>query len=470
MTTQEFLYTIPRAIYKEVAKDVNQLIGLSKTSSAIATLLTSLPMQVELRHISNITKPKKKLNSLNEFVHAYIKHDDASKLYIAFFYKNEKHLDRIAKAVDKHPEYFAYLYMREALKLTRLMNTKTHYQMMSGIIKHINPSIVVDRHYELSITACNIAVSNTIWQLFYTSPIRYKLDKILKTENVEITSLSETEIVKQLATDFDDFGDYIELDDSTAFNETTGQVFSTAGVDGQLPEDESIITNLGETLEKNFGSMSRGTGSAAIFGQLFEAKKVKTGWFKKLTAKFNRDVYYMTNSFTSEWSNFDITYRHKFKAPQSKYTDHKLSIVLSIDHSASVSTKGLQQLLYLISKQSKRITNLIVLIHDTEIVKEFNLSADYDIANDPQFKQALSSRFAVGGTSHIDVAHRIDELITTRAVDPNKTIYIAFSDFYSDVPEAIKKYPKVKLLNPIWLNPIDNPLPSECSGTNITMQ
>jgi hypothetical protein len=178
----------------------------------------------------------------------------------------------------------------------------------------------------------------------------------------------------------------------------------------------------------------------------------------------------MTNTFRSQWSSLNITYRHKFKAPKAQYEDNKLSLILSIDHSGSVSTEGLQKLLYLISKQSKRITKLFVIIHDTEIVKEFTLESNTDISNDPAFQQALAHRFAVGGTSHSAVFARIDELLRTKQIDHKKSIYISFSDFYSDVPEVIKKYPSVKQLNPIWLNPENNPLPDSCEGTNICMQ
>ena len=51
--------------------------------------------------------------------------------------------------------------------------------------------------------------------------------------------------------------------------------------------------------------------------------------------------------------------------------DNKLSVVLSVDHSGSVSTEGLQKLLYIFEKHSKKITQLFVLIHDTQVVKEF---------------------------------------------------------------------------------------------------
>lgn len=55
----------------------------------------------------------------------------------------------------------------------------------------------------------------------------------------------------------------------------TNSIFS-AGIGGSIPADEHIQTDLGETLENHLGNMSRGTGSAAIFGQFFTAKKVST--------------------------------------------------------------------------------------------------------------------------------------------------------------------------------------------------
>lgn len=466
---KEFMHEIPHFIFKEVAKTTNQLCGLSKTSSMIANLFTTLPLQVELRHITNQPKPNKKLNALDEFTHAYIKHDDVTKVYIAFWYDSEKHIKRIAKAIHKHPEFFAYLYMREALKITRRMNTQTHYRIMSSIIKHHAPHINITTHYMYSIKACNYVVNSTLKSLFDGSPLSHKFHTIIEGQayNPIFDGKSEMEVLQTLISDPVDMLLHKFADDFL-YSADLNEIFP-ASINGAIPKDEHIQTDLGETIADHLGSMSRGTGSSAIFSQFFTAKKVQTGWFKKLAAKFAKDVYYMTDTFKSQWSSLNITYRHKFKAPKAQYEDNKLSVVLSVDHSGSVSTEGLQQLLYLFQKHSKRITKLIVLIHDTEIVKTFKLSSITDISNDPQFKEALAHRMAVGGTSHATTFSHISDLLKTKQIDPNKTIYIAFSDFYSDVPEAIKLYPAIKQLNPIWLS-CGVEIPALCGGTTIMMQ
>lgn len=470
MKKSEFLHNSSHYIFKEVAKNVNLLCGLSKTSSMIANLFANLPLKVEARFIEYQPKPSKNLNALNEFVHAYIKHDDSSAVYIAFFYSNKKHFKRIYKAIEKHPEFFAYLYMREALKLTRLMNTKTHYTMMSSIIKHNNPGISVNYHYRLSQLACNHAVNCTIAELFKVSELFNKLDKILEEQsyNKANKGLSEMDILKSLINiDPTALPAPIKLDEDWSYDEWSNEIFSNTN--GTIEKSESIQTDLGESISTQLANMGRSGTSSEIFEEFFKAKKVKTGWFKKLTAKFNREVYYMTNTFKSEWSSLNITYRHKFKAPKCKYEDNKLSVVLSVDHSGSVSTDGLQKLLYLFEKHSKRITQLFVLVHDTEVVKQFTIEDDFDIKSNPQFVEALAHRFAVGGTSHYDVFKTINIMLEEKTIDPEKTIYISFSDNYSDIPKSWKKFPKLSKLSTTFLSPVNNPVNIQ-GTTDITMQ
>ena len=125
-------------------------------------------------------------------------------------------------------------------------------------------------------------------------------------------------------------------------------------------------------------------------------------------------------------------------------------------------------MLYIFEKHSKQITQLFVLIHDTQVVKEFEIWSDYDIKTNPNFVDALSHRFAVGGTSHYDVFKRIDEMLKEGIVDPEKTIYISFSDNYSDIPASWEKFPRLKKLSTTFLAPVQNPVNVK-GTTDITM-
>ena len=470
MTKQEFTHDASHLIFREVAKTTNQLCGLSKTSSMIVNLFVNLPLKVEARFISDQEKPSKKLNALDEYVHAYIKHDDVTAVYIAFFYSKKKHFDRIMKAINKHPEFFTYLYMREALKITRLMNTATHYRMMSSIIQHNNPSVPLESRYLLSQRACNFAVNSIISKLVKNSPIAGKVYTIFEGQdyNVAYDGKSEMDILLELIEiDPNATPAITKLDPQFSYDELSGNIFDVSN--GAINIEESIQTDLGESISTQLAQMSRGTGSASIFAECFTSKKVSTGWFKKLAAKFNREVFHITNTFKSEWSSLNVTYRKQFKAPNVRYEDNKLSVVLSIDHSGSVSTDGLQKLLHLFEKHSKRITQLFVLIHDIQVVQEFTLESDYDIKSNPQFVKALAHRFAVGGTSHFDVFSKINTMLTDKVIDPSKTIYISFSDNYSDIPKSWAEFPRLAQLSTTFLSPVNNPVNVK-GTTDITMQ
>lgn len=469
MTKQEFTHQAEKKIFSEVAKATNQLCGQSKTSSMIANLFVNLPIKIEARFIADLPKPTKKLNALDEFVTAYLKHDDSSKVMIAFFYSSDKHLTKIMKRIEKHPTYFAYLYMREALKVSRLMNTATHYRMMSNIIKHNAPSISPEDYYRLSLTACDYAVNNTIHQLFKASAISNKLDEIFEHANYNPawSGKSEMDILVQLVGSRLDKSEE-QLGEFT-YDSAYNLIYSMYKADDSISMSEAIQTDLGESISNALATMSRGTGSAPIFEASFAAKKVKTGWFKKLTSKFAKDVYYMTNTFRSEWSSLNIVYRHKFKAPKHTHEDHKLSVILSIDHSGSVSTEGLQKLLYLFSKHSKRISDLYIIIHDDDIVKEFHIQSDFDVSTNPEFTQALGNRIACGGTSHFKVFSRIAELIKSKTIDPSKSLYVSFSDNYSDITKSWKATPAMtKIYSTTFLAPEHNPV-SISGTTDISM-
>ena len=471
MTKQEFISQAKITIFSEVAKATNQLCGLSKTSTHIANLFTNLPMQIEARFIADLPKPAKKLNALDEFVTAYLKHDDSSKVMIAFFYSSDKHLTKIMKRIEKHPTYFAYLYMREALKVSRLMNTKTHYNMMSNIIKHHAPTLSVESHYALSIQACDYAVNDTIHQLFKSSAISNKLDEIFEFANYNLSWYGKSEmdiLVEIIGNRANKSADELIPIDEFMYDPESNLIYP-GNFDGEISYNEALITDLGESVTNALAAMSRGTSSAPIFEASFAAKKVKTGWFKKLTNKFTKDVYYITNTFRSEWSSLNIVYRHKFKAPKHTHEDHKLSLILSIDHSGSVSTDGLQKLLYLFSKHSKRISDLYIIIHDDDIVKEFHIQSDFDVSTNPEFIQALGNRIACGGTSHFKVFTRIAELIKSKTIDPSKTLYCSFSDNCSDIPKSWKAVPAMtKLYSTTFLAPEHNPM-SIVGTTDVSM-
>jgi len=230
--------------------------------------------------------------------------------------------------------------------------------------------------------------------------------------------------------------------------------------------DDSDISasDLAEALQDVIRSNTKGTAVGDLFEDLFGSIKVETGWFKKIKASFKRQVYYMTHDYTTSWANLNNTYRRIYKAPKKQFIDDKVSIILSVDHSGSMATKDLQKLLYLVESESTRIGSITVLIHDTVVTKVFELESEFDIAASPDFKAALATRYTAGGTSHACVFEYIQN---AKLEDPNKVIYLSFSDNYSDIEETLNNYPVMRKLTKYWVSPVHNPV--RCAGTNINM-
>jgi len=227
---------------------------------------------------------------------------------------------------------------------------------------------------------------------------------------------------------------------------------------------DNSLADLAESLQDIISTNTKGTAAGALFEKLFEAVKVDTGWFKKIKASFKRQVYYKTHDYTTSWANLNNTFRKIYKSPKKNFIDDKIAIILSIDHSGSMSTTDLQRLLYLIESESKRIASLTVLIHDTRVIHEFTVEDEYDIANSPEFSKALATRYTSGGTSHACVFEHIQAM---KLKDTSKVMYMSFSDNQSDIEQTFNKYPIMRKLTNYWVCTERNPV--NVLGTNITI-
>ena len=266
----------------------------------------------------------------------------------------------------------------------------------------------------------------------------------------------------------------ITIGDKSSVQPTDSKPTTTDSASDQASKDkcsttvddiDKSLSDLSESLQDIINTNIKGTAAGDLFEQLFQSIKVDTGWFKKIKASFKRQVYYKTHDYSTSWANLNNTYRKIYKSPKKQFIDTKIAIILSVDHSGSMSTQDLQRLLYLIESESTRISSLKVLIHDTRIVHSFDIEEEYDIANSPEFSKALATRYTSGGTSHSCVFEHIQNL---KLKDASKVIYMSFSDNYSDIEQTISNYPIMRNLTNYWIcagtaNPV------KVIGTNIMM-
>jgi len=473
MTPEEFEKVAEKTIYKEVAKYTNQLLGKNKTAGLSTGLFLKLPIVVATKKMDG--KLPKLTVQLEDFVKrfsAYTMMGNTTEVFFTFLYNEDKDLKAIEKTIERHGVFLAFVYMHELQHIIRKHITHSYNTMMLGIAKDIqNPHEVIN-------IAEDYAINYAIKDLFTCSPLSKHWAEIeaigLYDKQYHKDKLSDIDILRLLiksaeppkVSSMGNGMQSVEQDGKSSVQPTPSEqqggekspeessTGSKSKTSTATDDADISAADLADSLQDIITSNTKGTAAGNLFEQLFDSIHVETGWFKKIKASFKRKVYYMTHDYSTSWANLNSTYRHIYKAPKKQFIDTKLEIVLSVDHSGSVSTEALQKLLYLMEDTSKTISKLTVLIHDTRIVKEFVVEDDYDISSNKMFKEALATRYVVGGTSHSDVFNWLD----TNIDDMSKTIYLSYSDNYSDIPTEWKKHPKLRKLTSYFVCTEHNPM------------
>lgn len=470
----EFINTAAHSIYEEATKVINEIITGSKTSAVAIGLYLNLPIKVELRKLPTDLTIKPKLSNLAENVSAYLAHDDKTKVIFAFYYSDDKQIPKLTKLLseDKAGLYFAYLYIREVMRVAQNHNTFAHYSMLRPILEKTN--LDPEKYLFYINAASHYALNIFIKSIFDTT---YTSASIRSSDKANKYKWTQTIFGHQFYTPAYAEMTIPEILKEVVAQHTIGEAFEGGFYSNGIPFADHVcvndkydehITDVGESLTDTLKTFGKGAATQQIFESGFKAVKVKTGWFNKFKSLFNRTVYYKTENFSSTWSSLNSTYRHKFKSPAKKFEDKSLSIVMSIDQSGSQSDEALGKILHVIQKKANKIADITILIHDTEIKASGHYKGS-ELASNPDIMHLLSNRICNGGTSHYHVIKHVVDGIADKSIDPAKTIFISYSDNMSDIPDVMAKFPQMKQIERVWVCDIDNPLPDSCGGTNITL-
>ena len=487
---KEFLKEAEDFIYKEVAKNANLLLGKNKTASLSTGMFLKLPVRVEVEQVTSpIPKLYKELETFMPYFSAYTKVGNTTEVFFTFMYYEEKDLKQILNHMHRYSLFFAFVYMHEVQHILRKHVTTSYSTMMQRIAgdtpnSHELINIAEDHAINYSLKDIFVAAHkahSSVGKSYKLMDTWNEIEKIcLYNKSYHEDQLSDIDILKDLLSksktpntiDVSDLFQSVSFGGKESIQPKEGSTLSQKDVSNNkegkcstVTDDMDIsISDLAESLKDIITENTRGTETGNLFEQLFESIKVDTGWFKKVKASFKRQVFYKTHDYTTSWRNLNSTYRHIYMAPKKTFIDDKISIILSVDHSGSMSTEDLQRLLYLIESESKRISELKVLVHDTQIIKEFTISNEYDISKSPEFSSALATRYTSGGTSHECI---FDYIQNMGIKDTSQVMYMSFSDNQSDIEQTFKKYPIMRKITNYWVCTERNPV--AVPGTNITM-
>jgi hypothetical protein len=464
MTEAQFLKAVDSLIYKENTKNLNQLFKLNKTASLALGVFLKVPMVFSTKQTDMPFKTLADYRETNFSAHVIM--DKSINIHMDINYPTPKDMGKVLKLIEKHSIFFTFVMLHELSHIMRKHNTTAYENMMLRYI----PKNVVNKH-ELTNIAQDYAINYTLKDIFQQSIFKNEWPLIgslvLYNSEYHKAKMSDVEILKELLKappqiQYGDSGTFTT--DGTTVDADTGaqpSEGSSATQPMSAGEQDSLVSNLSESLKETFKSSTKGNGSSSSVDELFGSVAIDVSWFKKIKGAFKRQVYYMTHDYSTTWTNLNNVYRHIAKFPKKIFYDYKIELILSIDQSGSMSTEDLQKLLYLMEQSSKQISKLTILIHTTAVDHEFIIEDDYDLTSNPDFK-VLSTRMVSGGTSHKAVFERIQEM----RPDPTKSIYLSFSDNYSDIESEYFNYPIMKQISCFWVcagadNPVSTP------GTNI---
>lgn len=473
MNITEFKQQAEETIFRDIMTNINRVMGVSKTSFLSTGLMLKLRVNINTEQWDDIEVTKKlSIDDLNELFSAYINPDDPSVINFTFIYKNEKHLKHILRIIEKNPLFFAFHYMRNMQHTLMKHNTSTHNQILARAIS--NKAGISNLLDTVNVAKANSELLN-IFKI--TSPGDRQLMDISRLYPEIPENMSDIEYIQSLAVSHDDLvvtklKKYLKKVKIKGKHFIVPEKIDKSFGEGMHGYQEGLgtvdaeISSLADQLYNDISTSTKGTGVGELFAATFNSIKVDTKWFKKLAKSFNRTVYHRTNQHEATWAGINNTFRHIYPSPKHKHIKKTIKLILSIDNSGSMSYTDLQKLLGLFEKQSKRISEIIVLPHTSAVLKEFTLKADNDIADHPQFRESIGTRHGDGGTSHLDVFRHIDKL---KISNPEEYLYMSFSDNYSDIEDTFHKYSIMSKLTCYWVSP-SNGRPVELNkvpGTNV---
>jgi len=456
MTKQEFIKQAEQKLFTSILTQTNLLLGQNKTAFLATGLFLNVQCKIEAEQSDHLQGPFKKL-SLEDLTDAVTTNIVDDKVVFTFLYKNNKHLKHLLRVAVKNELYFSYQYFKCLQSILRKHTTSAYEATMFRIVQNVeNPFYLID-------LASTYAINYTVIEILNMSNKSAAWESIRSIIPVYSTTLvTEVQILTDMAANGSKLkikkakGKYVTVESVNLkyiTEKKTEAKFNNkfAGAESIAKQDRAQV-QLSTQLQQSISTSTKGTNIGNLMNQLFDAIKIDSEWFTKLKKSFTTTVYHKTDDGYSCWENLSNTYRHIYMSPVIKNEDKKVRLILSLDTSGSVHTTELQKVLSIIKENSKLISECIVMHHTTDVIRKFHLRHDTDLQLDPMFKEALSCRVASGGTSHKAV---FKEVSKAAEKDPTEWVYMAMSDFYSDVESVLHRYPVLKEVTTYWVGTSD---------------
>jgi hypothetical protein len=461
-----------KKLTKEITDNVinNLITQLNRVITGVTTemyalnTLSKFPLKINFYEDFELNIERTKdMSELKQYLDFSLNlNDENLTINLNINYRDKKHLRTIKTLLKNNPEIILFNYLANLSKLASNQATASYTQVL---LRKLPASPDINDYIEVYKTLTNYKFA---YDVIENSQLVGKSSVLTALKNnYEITD-SHEDILEYVKTEIKNGRKFVfdklkkkykntkivkvpVIIESTEYN-IQNEDYGYQEGSGKL---DTIISNLGKVVVNDIKVSSKGMGVSEIFNRSFNAVKVDTKWLKEFTSKFKQVVYENTEHTETGWSNIHILKRHVYTAPVTKNFNNKMKVILSIDNSGSMVYEDLQKIYGIIKKESKNISEILVLPHTSAVLKEFNIKSDSDLENNKELKEAIGSRHGSGGTSHGDVFRIIEKYFKKDKIDnPEHVIYISFSDNWSDIEDIYRNFPILNKISQIfWVSP-----------------
>ncbi|MEA3315555.1 MAG: hypothetical protein U9Q30_06870 [Campylobacterota bacterium] len=497
MTTKQFKIAIEEKFYLQLKNSITKLLNFKETDFTSFGLFLHLPIKISINKIKEI--PEKKFSSKNQNLVSFLKYfsayskmeDNKFVVNFSFLYTTKDDLEFINNSFELKivKQYLIFTYLKELQHILRRHYSQSTISIHKLIVdKYINKTDKkISNINEYIKLAFDYAVTYPLIDLMGNSTIKDDLlDVVFYNKYYANSQMSEISILKELLEDSDDIDiKQTQKSNSKIENSIISHKDTTISkhkikednlnnLDNATLKDiennnaiENEVLNLANILTTFIQEKQKGYDSQEVLTKLGGVIKIKSDWVKEILNSLLSITRDITHQYTSSWSSLKNQYRKIGLFPTKKYLRKTTYLYISIDQSGSMSDIELRKINYLLTIIAKKVSYLHLIIHDYEIVKTFQFGNKSNLTYNIKLNDIIYNRYTNGGTSHSMVFKYLDDNI--RNSDRKESIYISFSDNFSDIETCYFKFKQIKIIKKFWVS-TNKKLPSNIKGKQIIMR